>query len=203
MDAAQTNTKKIALFLAMALVLTAPVHGTNPAPVLTPAGTTVNLGSVLGCNSFQNLALVSSDGTTNIQFTVAVNYPNGNNINGDVNGLWINAVIPTTVNNLGGSTSSGTTFNATTGAGPNGVMLTIGLARTFAESSDTATVILTPTGPAGVNTTPIDITVNYQNNNSCGGNTGTAGDGMSALSGTMLLSCSSNLVALCRTQYSR
>jgi hypothetical protein len=169
MDAAQTNNKKFALFLALALLLTVSAQG-FAQPVLTPASSTVNLGSS-SCNDLQTVLLTSSDGTTKINFTVSVNYPNGTS-SGDANGSWVYATV------LGvGTTSTGTTYPVNTGT--SGVTLNIGLNRSFAAASDVAQIILTPTSssPAGVSTTQVVITVDYQNNTSCGGNTGSAGNG--------------------------
>ena len=59
MDAAQTNTKKIALFLATALLLAAPIHGF--AQTLTPSAQTATLGNQI-CNDAQPISLTSSDG---------------------------------------------------------------------------------------------------------------------------------------------
>jgi uncharacterized protein (TIGR03437 family) len=167
MDAAQTNIKKIGFFLAIALFLTAPMHGVASV-TLTPATTTVNIGNNTSCNSSQTVLLTSSDGTTHITFTAYVSYPNGTS-SGDANGAWLYANIN------GASTETGTTISGNTGA--SGVTLQIGLNRTFGAPSDTAYVYLTPTGPSGVDTTPIQITVYYAQNTGCAGSPGSVNNG--------------------------
>ena len=61
MDAAQFNIKKIAFFLASALLLTAPVHGF--AQTLSVSQTAVIIGSSQ-CNNYQTISLASSDGSS-------------------------------------------------------------------------------------------------------------------------------------------
>jgi len=156
MDAAQTNTKKIAFFLATALLLTAPFHAS--AQTLNASNTSVTIGSS-SCNNYQNVQLTSSDGTTNIQFTVAIQYSPSN-----LYGQWLYASIPGN-----GSTDSASTFASSTGTGGN--TLTIGLNTGIGAVTPVATVVVTPTNPAG---SPINITVYYTQNSSCGGNTGSA-----------------------------
>ena len=164
MDAAQTNNKKFALFLALALLLTVSTHGS--AQTLTAATQTVNLGST-SCNDFQNVLLTSST-SANISFTAAVQYYGSTPTVGDANGAWVYTTILGT-----GTTSSGTTITGNTGT--TGVNLTIGANR-FPLTSDTAQVIVTPTSGPGAGT-QIAIAVNYQTNTSCGGNTGSASNG--------------------------
>src|ERR1035438_5168089 len=164
MDAAQTNLKKTALFLATALLLAAPMSGYGQT--LVAANSAVTIGSS-ACNDFQTIQLRSST-STNIQFRVAVQYNPGDIY---ASTQWVY----TTVANQG-STSTTTPFTANTGVG--GVTLTIGLnSSSLAAASDSAYVTLTPIGPAGVNTTPIQIQVFYSQNSSCGGNTGSATNG--------------------------
>jgi uncharacterized protein (TIGR03437 family) len=161
MDAAQTNTKKIALFLATALLLAAPIHG-YAQPTLTPSATTATLGNQ-PCNDSQSLSLTSSDGTTAITFTVAVNYTNA--ANDPTSGSWVYASLTG-----GPSTSTSTAVAFTTGK--TGATLNIGLNRTLFVASDSAEVDLTPTGPAGVSTAVIKIAVYYVQSLGCPGGGG-------------------------------
>jgi uncharacterized protein (TIGR03437 family) len=165
MDAAQTNIKKIVLFLATALWLMTPVHG-YAQPVLATTTTAVSIGSS-ACNDFQNILLTSSGAA--IPFTVHVNYPNGTNPSaGDAYGNWLYSTI------LGsGTTSTGATFSSTTGA--SGVSLQVGLNDSIGAVTDSAQVVITPTNlPASA---PVTITVYYAQNTSCGGNTGSSTNG--------------------------
>lgn len=165
MDAAQTNIKKIVLFLATALWLMTPVHG-YAQPVLATSTTAVSIGSS-SCNEFQNILLTSSGAA--IPFTVQVQYPNGTNPSlGDANGNWLYTTISGS-----GETSTGATFSSTTGT--SGVSLQVGLNRSIGAVTDTGQVLITPTNsPAS---TPVTLTVYYAQNTSCGGNTGSSSNG--------------------------
>jgi len=165
MDAAQTNTKKIALFLATALLLAAPIHGY--AQNLTASNTTVTLGNQ-PCNDAQSISLTSSDGVTKITFTVAVNYINA--ANDPTSGNWVYASITG-----GNSTSSGTAIAGTTGA--SGATLNIGLARSLFVANDAAEVDITPTGPQGVSTAVVKIAVYYSQSVGCPGGSGSVTSG--------------------------
>jgi len=163
MDAAQTKIKKIAFFLATALLLTAPFHASAQATLIANASA-VTIGNS-SCNDYQNVQIASSDGS-NQQFKVAVQYQGSTPNTGDVNGAWVYATV------LGaGTTSTGTQITASTTT--TGTTLTIGLNRTFSAVSDTATVVVTPVD----GTAAISITVNYSQNTSCGGNTGFSSNG--------------------------
>ena len=157
MDAAQTNFKKIVFFLATALLLTAPFQASAQALVL--GNTAIVIGSS-ACNDSQVVTIASS---STVQFTVAINYTD--NLNGD----WLYANFGTNATNFG-STSSSAPITAHTG--PNGVQLTIGLNRGVGSATPVAYVQLTPAGGATQT-----ITVNYTQNTSCGGNTGSVSNG--------------------------
>jgi uncharacterized protein (TIGR03437 family) len=158
MDAAQTILKKIAFFVATALLLTAP-HQAFAAVTLSASSTTVTIGSA-SCNDYQNVTITSSDGSAQT-FTVAVNYGTTTQY-----GNWLYASV------LGnGSTNNASTFNANTGTA--GSQLTIGLEQEIGTATPTATVVITPTGSA---TGTVSITVYYTQTTSCGGNTGSVGN---------------------------
>jgi len=163
MDAAQTNTKKIALFLATALLLAAPIHGF--AQTLTPSAQTATLGNQI-CNDAQPISLTSSDGVTPITFTVAVNYA----ASAVSSGNWIYATLTG-----GPSTSNGTAVAFTTGK--SGATLNIGLNRTLGASTEQGEVDITPTGPAGVSTAVIKISVYYVQSLGCPGGGGSVTNG--------------------------
>ena len=160
MDAAQTNIKRIAFFLAIALCLTALVQGARAA-TLNTSNTSVTIGSS-ACNNYQSVQLTSSDGST-IQFTVQIQYSGGSN-NGDQYGQWLYATVS------GSGSTAGPAFTAAT-AGRAGTTLTVGLNRSIGAVSPTANVVVTPINPSG---SPITIEVFYTQNTSCGGNTGSA-----------------------------
>ncbi|HUI58384.1 MAG TPA: hypothetical protein VLY04_25600 [Bryobacteraceae bacterium] len=170
MDAAQTNFKKTALLLTLALLLAAPVYGVS-APTLQLSANQVTIGPV-SCNQMQTVNLSSSGAGFN--FTVNIHYQNGNDITGDAHGLWAYAQI------LGaGTTENGTTFNASVpdSSVTGGVNMTVGLAlANFSVNQQaSAQVVLTPQAPA--NTNPVTIAVNFQYNTSCAGNSGQATNG--------------------------
>jgi uncharacterized protein (TIGR03437 family) len=164
MDAAQSSFKKLVLFLATALLLSAPFRAS--AQTLSASTSNFTLGSA-SCNDFQTVNLTSSGGANSpISFAVSVFYPNGNS-SGDSNGAWLYASLAS-----GGTTSTGATINGTTGT--TGVaQLTIGLNRSIGGVSDEAEVLVNPTSPAG---SVITITANYTQNANCG-NTGTGNNG--------------------------
>lgn len=154
MDAAQTNIKKIALFLVTALLLTAPFQAS--AQTLAVSSTSVAIG-ISTCNEFQTVTLTSTGAS--IPFTVSVNYPNGNT-NGDNNGAWLYANISNA-----GTTSTGLTFSSATGT--TGVALNIGLDRGIGAVTDTAQVIIQDTNNASDKVT---VNAYYSQNNGCGSN---------------------------------
>jgi sugar lactone lactonase YvrE len=125
--------------------------------VLNVSTTSLTVGSS-SCNDFQNITLTSSSGTA--PFTVGINYGGNNSY-----GQWLYASIPGS-----GSTDNATTFSAL--ANTTAVNLTIGLNLEIGTATPTATVVVTPSGGS-----PIDITVYYYENVSCGGNTGSANNG--------------------------
>jgi uncharacterized protein (TIGR03437 family) len=177
MDAAQTNIKKIALFLVTALLLTAPFQAS--AQTLAVSSTSVAIGSST-CNDSQSVTLTSSGAP--ITFTVSVNYPNGNT-NGDDNGNWLY----TNISGVG-TTSTGLTFTATTGTGTSGVMLNIGLNRSIGAVTDTAQVIIQDTNNVS---DKITVTAYYAQNTSCGSNPN--GNGFISITpGTLALSAATN-----------
>ena len=157
MDAAQTNIKKIAFFLATALLLTAPFHAS--ASTLNVSTTSVTIGSA-SCNDFQTVQVTSSDGAA-IPFTVAVTY----DVDGGVNGQWVYARI------TNGPTSTGAAVTGSTGT--TGIALTIGRNISISPLNDTAHVVITDTNNSADSVT---IQVNYSQNNSCAGNGGSVGN---------------------------
>ena len=168
MDAAQTNLKKIALLLTMALLLAAPVYGVNP-PSLQLSTTTVTLG-VASCNDFQIVNLSSSG--AGFSFTVQVHYPHGDDLNGDAHGTWVSAQVQNV-----GSTVNGAPFTASVpdSTSTTGTDLQIGLDNFsfLANQQDDARVILTPTNGAP----QVTIVVTFQYSQSCTGNPGGATNG--------------------------
>jgi len=158
MDAAQTNIKKIAFFLATALLLTAPFQA-SAQPTLGVSTTTVAIGSSAG-NYFQNVTVTSSDGSA-LAFTAYIQYDSGN-----VYGNWLFTDVSGS-----GTTSTSTPFAANTTQ--SGVKLTIGLNTEIGAATPKATVVLTPVGGGAAT----DITVYYAQNTSCGGNTGSTSNG--------------------------
>lgn len=165
MDAAQSNFRKLVLFLATALLLSALFRASaGSAQPLSASTTNITLGSA-SCNDFQTISLTSSGGASSpVTFTVAVNYQNG-----DTNGAWLYATTP---DPNGATTSTPTTISGSTGtAGLKTVQ--IGLNRSLGSVTDTGYVVVTPTDPAG---NAITITVNYTQNANCG-NSGTIGNG--------------------------
>ena len=159
MDAAKTNIQKSAFFLATALLLAAPVLG-YAQPVLTPSTTAVTIGSNTSCNSSAQVLLTSTVGGAagQIGFTVSVKYNAGDPY---TNWLYTNV----------NGTGTGSYPNYNTGA--TGATLTIGLETTIFANSDSATVVLTPNAAAtAAGVQPVSISVYYQNNSGCGGNSG-------------------------------
>jgi hypothetical protein len=147
--------------LLLSLLVTATV---TCGASLNVTATTVTLGSS-SCNNSQTLQISSSGGGASpIAFTVGVNYSSS-----DSSGNWLYASIANS-----GATSTGTTFQSSTGATGAGVALTIGLNRSPGATSETAQVILIDAGNPG---DTVAITVSYAQNNSCGGNTGSASNG--------------------------
>jgi len=138
----------------------------GPLASLAPATTSVVLGNS-ACNNSQNVALTSTVAGAAVAFTVAVSYPNA--ANDPTGGNWLYASIGGS-----GATSTGAPFSSTTGA--SGETLNISLNHALFAASDWAQVILTPTG-SGVSTTPIAITVNYDQNTGCAGGGGSATNG--------------------------
>ena len=90
----------------------------------------------------------------------------------------------------GGETNGNTTFTASTGA--SGVMLTIGLNQTQSTLADSVNVVLTDTANSSDTQT---ILVVYQQDDSCGNNTGSVNNGT--------LSITPGSVALNSTQLSQ
>lgn len=173
MDAAQTNIKKIALFLATALLLIAPFQA-SAQPTLGTTATSVALGSS-SCNDYQNVTLSSSD-SSNLGFTVYVQYQNGNTY-----GNWIYASVS------GGRTSTSSAIAGSTGT--TGTSLTIGLNSNsgIGTATPSATVVITPNNASPA----VDITVFYSQNTSCGGSSGTASNGFITVTpGTIALTAS-------------
>jgi len=168
MDAAQTNSKKIVFILATAVLLAAPFQAS--AQTLSLGNTTIVIGSS-ACNDSQVITVAS---TATISFTVSIDYGTGN-----LYGNWLYASAPGD-----GSTNSSAPITATTG--PNGVQLTIGLNQEIASATPVAYVDLTPA--AG---TTQQIKVNYTQNTSCGGNTGSVSNGfLSVTPGNIAISSS-------------
>jgi uncharacterized protein (TIGR03437 family) len=158
MDAAQTNIKKITFFLALALLLSAPSHALAQ-PTLNVSNTTLAIGSS-SCNDFQSLTVNSSDGSNQV-FSVTIQYTTGNTL-----GSWLY------VRDANGDSTSGSTpFNTTTTTA--GTTLTIGLNQEIASATPQATVVLTPADGSAA----VSVTIFYTQNTSCGGNTGSAGNG--------------------------
>ena len=183
MDAAQTNFKKISfLFATAALLLTAPIQAS--AATLGATATAVTLGSS-SCNMSQSLNITSSGGgVAPVTFTVGVNYPNGTPA-GDANGAWIYTTIANS-----GTTSTGTTFQSSTGTSDAGVPITIGLNRSLGANPDTGQVVITEVGNPSDTVT---ITVYYTQNTSCGGNTGSGSNGFISIApGNVSLTAASN-----------
>lgn len=109
-----------------------------------------------------------------------VNYSNG-----DSHGNWLYASIPNS-----GATSTGTTFQSSTGVTDAGVAITIGLNRSLGATSETAQVIVTE---AGNPNDSITISVSYSQSNNCGGNTGSASNGFLTISpGNLSLTAPTN-----------
>jgi len=158
MDAAQTNFKKIVFFLATALLLIAPFQAS--AQTLAVSNTAIVIGSS-ACNNSQTVTVASA---STVQFTVAINYGSGN-----LYGNWLYANFGTNATDFG-STSTSSPITAQTG--PSGVQLTIGLNFGLGTATPVAGVVLTPAGGS-----PQTITVNYTQNTSCGGNTGSVTNG--------------------------
>ena len=169
MDAAHTNLKKIALFLATALLLAAPIS----AQTLSVDNQTINLGSA-SCNNFQFVNLSETGGS--VTFTYAVQYPNGQG-----HGEWLYATTAGTSPNGGTSTNASTI--KTNVVGTAGLSLKIGINSTF-TSADTAQVILTPTGGGQ---SPITITVNFTPNSTCSGTGSTNNGSVSVTPGTLTM----------------
>lgn len=165
MDAAQTNIKKLAFFLATALLLTATVNAT-PLPTLTVNSTQVSIGSA-SCNSSQTLVVTSSDGS-NLPYTVKVQYSGSSPDSGDQYGNWLYVKD----NATGGATTTGFAFNDATGTSGN--TLLIGLNLSIGAVAPTASVVLTPTNGSPA----VSVTVFYSQATSCGGNTGNSGNGV-------------------------
>jgi trimeric autotransporter adhesin len=181
MDAAQKNIKKISLFLATGLLLAAPFHASAQA-TLSASSTSVSIGSS-SCNDSQTVTITSSGGSaTPINFSVAVNYPNGT-ASGDAYGNWLY----TTISNVG-TTSTGTPFTSNTGTA--GTVLTIGLNSAIGGVSDTGQVVVTDTSNLKDKVT---ITVDYAESTSCGGTSGsTSNNYISATPGTISLTAPTN-----------
>ncbi len=165
MDAAQKLLKASAILLALASLMAAP----GWAQTLQVQSTSVTLGSPTFTAS---TGVSSSDGTTVINYTVAVSYSNDTTNSGS----WL-VVTPT------GATTTAATPTLNFGIRNNS---TAGI-----NTGAMATVTLTPTGPSGVSTTAVDITVTF---NSAGG-----GGGSTTLtaspSGTINLSANANSTA--------
>ena len=150
------------------------------AATLSATATAISLGSS-SCNSSQTLQVSSSGGGASpIAFTVGVNY-----LSNDSNGNWLYASIANS-----GTTSTGTTFQSSTGVTDAGVHLTVGLNRSLGAVPDTAQVVLIDSGnPSDT----VAITVSYSQNSNCGGNTGTVTNGFLTISpGNLSLTAPTN-----------
>ncbi|MGA3016140.1 MAG: hypothetical protein ABSF62_03405 [Bryobacteraceae bacterium] len=192
MDAAYNSLKKTVLFVvATALLLAAPIcANAQPYIVVNPAlgpGGTIQIGNAT-CNDYQILNLTSTG--IAIPVAVSVTYTTGGAPTDPVNGNWLYARLDAS------GVAGGGTGGMTTGGGiavastipvysltETGINLTIGLNKSFATTTEQAFVTMTPSGG-----TPIVITVNYLQNNSCGGNTGTITNGVVTITpGTLTL----------------
>lgn len=133
MHAEISDTKKLIVFLVAVLLLAAPIH----AQTLQASVSTITIGQVINCNDSQTVNLTSSGGA--ITFTAAITYNSGDN-----EGSWLYARnISTTSTTIGTDAPVTMTVPSGTTAG-----LMVGLNAQIGVS-DTATLTLTTTSPAG------------------------------------------------------
>src|ERR1035437_9279995 len=134
MDTAQKFLKTSAILIAATLLLA--TVGFAQIPTLV-APSTVTIGGT----GFNTASVTSSVAGTEINYTIAITYPNGNPSGRN----WL-VVDPS------GTTTTPTPSMRFGLSGNSAAGLTNGVS---------AKVTLTPTGPAGVSTTPVPITVTF------------------------------------------
>ena len=164
MDTAQKFLKTSAILIAATLLLA--TVGFAQIPTLV-APSTVTIGGT----GFNTASVTSSVAGTEINYTIAITYPNGNPSGRN----WL-VVDPS------GTTTTPTPSMRFGLSGNSAAGLTNGVS---------AKVTLTPTGPAGVSTTPVPITVTFDASGGGGGGGGGGGT-ISASATTVNLTAAAN-----------